>query len=157
MITLVAAISKNNCIGIKGRLPWKIPEDMKRIKEITLNKILIMGRKTWESIPEHNRPLPQRTNIVITRNETYELPKNVERYNSITDAIDAHKNEDIVSFGGEKIFQDMITYADVLEITHIDQTIDTCDAFFPIIEHTIWKEVWREDHNGFSFVRYEKI
>ncbi|OIO19323.1 MAG: hypothetical protein CO029_02140 [Candidatus Magasanikbacteria bacterium CG_4_9_14_0_2_um_filter_41_10] len=155
-ITLVAAISKNNCIGVKGDLPWHIPEDMKRMREITRKKVLIMGRNTWESIPPHRRPLPDRTNVVITRNESYEFPAGVERFSSIQEAVDAHKGKEIVSFGGEGVFKEMIAYADALEITHVDGEVKACDAFFPVIDLHIWKEVWREDHDGFSFVRYER-
>ena len=157
MITLVAAISKNNCIGVKGDLPWHIPEDMKRMREITRKKVLIMGRNTWESIPSHRRPLPDRTNVVITRNESYELTAGVERFSSIQEAVDAHKGEEIVSFGGEGVFKEMIEYADALEITHVEDSVDACDAYFPEIDLNVWKEVWREDHDGFSFVRYERI
>lgn len=156
-ITLVAAISKNNCIGKNGELPWNISEDLKRVKALTLGKVLIMGRNTWESIPEKYRPLPQRTNVVITRNDTYPLPKEVKKYASIQEALHAHDGEDIISFGGEGIFREMITYADTLEITHVDQTVDACDAYFPEVDMTVWKEVWREDHDGFSFVRYQRI
>jgi len=126
------------------------------MREITRNKVLIMGRNTWESIPPHRRPLPDRTNVVITRNESYELPAGAERFSSIQEAVDAHKGEEIVSFGGEGVFKEMIAYADALEITHVDQTVDACDSYFPEIDLGIWKEVWREDHDGFSFVRYER-
>ena len=155
-ISLVAAISKNNCIGKDNDLPWHIPEDMKRMRELTLNKVLIMGRNTWESIPENRRPLPKRTNVVITRNKDYKVPAGVETYQSIPDAIAAHQGEDIVSFGGTSIFEGMIGLADTLEITHVDQIVDG-DAFFPEIDPDVWKEVWREDHEGFSFVTYKKI
>ncbi|PIR03411.1 MAG: hypothetical protein COV60_00445 [Candidatus Magasanikbacteria bacterium CG11_big_fil_rev_8_21_14_0_20_43_7] len=157
MITLVAAISKNNCIGKNNNLPWHIPEDLKRVKQLTLGKVLIMGRNTWESIPEHYRPLKGRTNVVITRNGTYPLPDGVERYSSIEGALTAHEGEDIVSFGGEGIFRDMIGYTDTLEITHVDMIIETCDAFFPNIDMAVWKEVRREDHVGFSYVTYTRI
>ncbi len=157
MITLVAAISKNNCIGKDNDLPWDIPEDFKHMRKLTLGKVLIMGRKTWESIPEKHRPLPKRTNVVITRNKEYVLPEGVERYNSVPEAVAAHDGEEIIGFGGQRIFEEMILTADVLEITHVDQTVEACDAFFPTIDMNIWKEVWREDHEGFSFVRYVKV
>ncbi len=156
MITLVAAVSENNCIGKDGDLPWDIPADMKRMREITKHKVLIMGRKTWESIPEKRRPLPNRTNVVITRNADYSLPEGAHKFPSIEAALDAYKGKEIVSFGGTRVFADMIQYADALEITHVHQTVDACDAFFPVIDLTVWKEVWREDHEGFSFVRYER-
>jgi dihydrofolate reductase len=127
---------------------------MKRMREITKGKVLIMGRKTWESIPEHRRPLPNRVNVVITKNQDYPLPPGVERYDSITEAINAHLNEDIIGFGGQRVFEEMIKIADVLEITHVEKTIDNCHAFFPKIDPTIWRESKREDHKGFSFVTY---
>lgn len=154
MITLIAAISKNNCIGKGGELPWNIPEDMQRMRENTVGKVLIMGRKTWESIPEKRRPLPNRTNVVITREPKKNFPSDVEVYATVTEAIAAHKDEEIIGFGGQKIFEEMIAIADVLDITHIDQTIDACDAYFPAINPNVWKETWREDHEGFSFVTY---
>ncbi len=156
-ITLVAAISKNNCIGKNGELPWDIPEDLMRVKKLTVGKTLIMGRKTWESIPEKYRPLPKRTNVVITRNETYNLPDEVKKYASIEAALHAHDGEDIISFGGEGIFQEMICFANTLEITHVHQDIHACDAFFPDIDPAVWKETWREDHDDFSFVTYKRI
>jgi dihydrofolate reductase len=157
MITLIAAIGKNNCIGKNGDIPWDIPADMKRLRKITLGKVLIMGRKTWESIPEHRRPLPGRTNVVLTSNESYPLPEGVERYNSIEDALEAHKDEEIIGFGGQRIFAEMMPMADTLDITHVDMEIDACDAFFPAINLDVWKETWREDHEGFSFVIYKRI
>ncbi len=156
MITLVAAVSKNNCIGKNNGLPWDIPEDMKRMREITKHTVLIMGRKTWESIPEKRRPLPNRTNVVITRNAAYPLPEGAYRFPSIEAALKVFSGKHIVGFGGTRIFADMIQYADALEITHVDQEVEGCDAFFPVIDLAVWKEVWREDHDGFAFVRYEK-
>ncbi|HAZ28883.1 MAG TPA: hypothetical protein DCY48_03875 [Candidatus Magasanikbacteria bacterium] len=156
MITLVAAIAQNNCIGKNGEIPWHIPEDFKRMQEITKGKVLIMGRKTWESIPEKRRPLPERKNIVITRDVNYPLPPNVEHYATIEKALEAHPGEDIVGFGGQKIYEEMMPMADVLDITHVNQTIENGAAFFPAIDPAVWKESWREDHEGFSFVRYAR-
>ncbi len=156
-ITLVAAISRNNCIGKNGDLPWDITEDLKRVKKLTTGKTLVMGRKTWESIPEKYKPLPKRTNVVITRNDTYKLPDEVKKYASIEAALHAHDGEDIISFGGEGIFREMIAYADTLEITHVHTTVEDGDAFFPEIDMYIWKETWREDHDDFSFVTYTRI
>ncbi len=156
MITLVAAISKNNCIGKHGEIPWHIPEDFKRMQQITRGKVLIIGRKTWESIPEKRRPLPDRTNVVITRDKQYPLPAGVERYNTVQKAIARHTGEEIIGFGGQKIYEEMIAFADALDITHIDQIIDNCTAFFPPIDPSIWKESWREDHVGFRFAVYKR-
>lgn len=155
-ISLVAAISTNNCIGKNNTLPWDIPEDMKRVKKLTVGKNVIMGRNTWESIPEKYRPLPNRKNIIITGNPNYPVPEGVEVFETIQKAIDAHKNEDIVGFGGQQIFADMIDLADTLYITHVNQNITECQAFFPVINLNIWKEVEREDFAGFSFVTYRR-
>lgn len=156
-ITLVAAISKNNCIGKAGGIPWHIPEDWKRMQAVTTGKVLIMGRKTWESIPEKRRPLPNRTNVVITREPKENFPPGVEVYATVTEAIAAHKDEEIIGFGGQKIFEEMIKIADALDITHVDRMIDACDAYFPAIDPNVWEETWREDHEGFSFVTYKRV
>ena len=156
MITLIAAISKNNCIGKDNAIPWDIPEDMKRMREITKGKVLIMGRKTWESIPENRRPLPQRTNVVITGDKNYPLPAGAERFDSVTEAIAAHKNEEIVGFGGQRIFEEMIGIADVLDLTLVDQNIENCHAFFPVIDPNVWKVAEEKKHDGFAFVKYER-
>jgi len=156
-ISLVAAISQNSCIGKNGALPWDIPEDMKRVKELTVGRVVIMGRKTWESIPEKFRPLPKRTNVVITSQENYPLPDGVECFENVRHAIASHQGEDIVGFGGQRIFEDMIDLADTLEITHVHQTIDVCDAFFPPIDENVWQETARKDFNGFHFSTYSRI
>lgn len=155
MIALIAAISKNNCIGKDGKIPWNLPEDMKRVRELTTGKVIIMGRKTWESIPEKFRPLPNRTNAVITSHAQYKIPKGVEVYTTIQQAIDAHPQEDIFGFGGAGIYKEMINIADTLYLTHVDQEIPECNAFFPEIGPE-WKETERENHEGFSFVTYER-
>lgn len=156
MITLVAAISQNNCIGKDNDIPWDIPEDIARMRETTRGKVLIMGRKTWESIPKHRQPLPDRTNVVITEDKEYPFPKGVERYDSIQEALTQHEGEEIISFGGQRIFEEMMPIADALDITHVHQDISECHAYFPPIDPTIWKETWREDHDTYSFVTYTR-
>src|SRR3990167_8903662 len=113
-ITLIAAISKNNVIGTEGRLPWHIPEDMKHFKTLTMGKVVLMGRKTWESIPEKFRPLPGRTNVIITRQPDYPVPTGVQTFQSTDDAL---KN-DVMVIGGAEIYRQTIDRADRLEITY---------------------------------------
>ncbi|MBT4153192.1 MAG: dihydrofolate reductase [Candidatus Magasanikbacteria bacterium] len=156
MISLIVAMSENNCIGKDGGLPWHIKEDMARVKAFTTGKVLIMGRNTWESIPKKFRPLPNRTNIVITRNEAYDVPKGVEVYNSIEAAIEAHKNEEIVSFGGAGIYKAMLPIADKLEVTHVHKHVDG-DTFFPDVNWDEWKETARENFEDYSFASYERL
>jgi dihydrofolate reductase len=155
MITLIAAMSRNACIGKDGSLPWRIPEDMAHFKEITMGHPVLMGRKTWESIPEKFRPLPGRQNIVVTRQDTYTLPENVERASSVEEALLMHATEDIFVIGGAEVYRAAMDQADRLEITHVNQTVEG-DAFFPDIDAAIWTEAAREDHDGFSFVTYER-
>ena len=156
MLSLIAAIAENNCIGKNNSLPWHIPEDLKHFKEITSGKIVLMGRKTWESIPEKFRPLPKRTNIVITRQKDFSVPAGVEVYQEIEPALAAHPDEEIVVIGGAEIYRQTVDWADRLYITEVDQTVDG-DAFFPEIAPTLWKEVEREKYDGFSFVNYQRI
>lgn len=155
MISLVAAISENNCIGVNGAVPWYLPEDMARMKALTFGKVVIMGRKTWESIPHAFRPLPDRTNVVITRQENYPLPPGVERYHSVEAAMAAHAGEDTVSFGGTAIYAAMLPHADVLYITRVHRHIDG-DTFFPDVDWSAWKETGREAHNGYTFFTYTR-
>ena len=153
MLSLIAAISENNCIGKDNSLPWNIPEDMKHFKDITTGHIVLMGRNTWESIPEKFRPLPNRKNIVITRDIKYMVPKGVEVYSSIDEALEKYKKQDLFIIGGASIYKQTIEKADKLFITEVHQFVDG-DAFFPEIDKNVWQEVEREDHEGFSFVRY---
>lgn len=155
MITLIAGIAQNNCIGNNGTLPWHIPEDLKHFKELTTNKTVVMGRKTWESLPEKFRPLPNRKNVVITRQTDYAVPDGVLTFSSTEDVFAQLATEDIFIIGGAELYKQTIDHADALEMTHINQTVDG-DAFFPQINAETWREVSREDHDGYSFVRYEK-
>lgn len=155
MITSVAAISANGKIGNKGTIPWHIPEDMARYKQLTMGKVIIMGRKTWESIPEKYRPLPGRKNVVITRQPDYAIPEGVEVFGSLDDALKAHTQEDIIINGGGEIYRESMSIVDRLEITHIHRDIDG-DTSFPVIDPNIWKETNREDHDDYSFVTYDR-
>ena len=157
MITLFVAMSQNNCIGKNGEIPWHIPEDMNRLKTNTTGKVLIMGRKTWESIPEKYRPLSNRTNVVISRDSQYNVPEGVEVYSDIDAAVAAHKEEEIIGFGGQSVYEALMDTADLLDVCHVEKVVEDGTAFFPEIDMTIWKESWREDHDGFSFVQYKRV
>lgn len=155
MITLIAALAENNCIGQNGKLPWHIPEDLAHFKELTSGKIVLMGRKTWESLPEKFRPLPKRKNIIITRQEKYFVGEGVEVFGEIEEALKKYQNEEIFIIGGAEIYRQTLDFADMLEITHVHQKVDG-DAFFPEIQTNIWEEVKRLDFEQFSFVSYKK-
>jgi len=155
MITLVAAVARNGCIGKDGALPWRIPEDMQRYRRITMGKVVVMGRKTWESIPAKFRPLPGRTNVVVTRNPDYQLPDGVERSPSLEAALAVHAGAEVIVNGGGEIYARAMPRADALDITHVDRDVDG-DTFFPAIDPVVWRETWREDHDGFAFVTYRR-
>ncbi len=153
---LIAAIAKNGCIGKDGQIPWHISEDMKRFKELTMGHAVLMGRKTWESIPDRFRPLPGRTNIVITRQKNYPVSQGVEVFSNINEALQRHSQETIFVIGGAEVYRETMPRANCLYITLVDQTVDG-DVFFPKIDPQVWHEVEREDHNGFSFISYFRV
>ena len=156
MIALIAAVAKNGCIGKNNQLPWHLPEDLKRFKELTTGHTVLMGRKTWESIPDKFRPLPQRKNIVLTRQEHFQVPVDVEKYAMLDQALAKHQAEDIFVIGGAEIYQQAFAYANQLYITEVAQEVDG-DVFFPTIDKTMWKETSRETRDGFSFVTYKYL
>ncbi|MCR4279084.1 MAG: dihydrofolate reductase [bacterium] len=154
-INLIVAVSRNNVIGKNGELPWNLPEDLKRFRQRTTGHVVLMGRKTWESIPEKYRPLPKRKNIVITRDSAYALPNDVERFTSIDDALQAHQNEIIFIIGGGEIYRQTMEKSDKIFLTRVHTEIQG-DIFFPEIEPEQWKEIEREDHEDYSFITYAR-
>lgn len=154
-ICLVAAVAKNGCIGKNGDIPWKIPGEQLLFKEITLGKVVLMGRKTWESIPEKFRPLNGRKNIVVTRQSNYPLPGGVEHFTDIESALNAHKSEHICVIGGAEIYRATIDKADTLSITKISDEI-AGDTFFPTIDPTVWELVEQKAYPHFWFVTYRR-
>ena len=159
MITLgPVAIAKNGVIGKENDLPWYLPEDLKHFKTITDGGIVIMGRKTFESIITRlGKPLPNRINVVITSKPNLAVPEDVLVYSSLPEALEAKKGDGtIFLIGGYGIFKEGIEYADRALVTHIDIDYEG-DVFFPEIDWTKWQKISEEKHEGFSFVEYEKI
>lgn len=168
MISLIAAIGKNNELGKDNTLLWHLPADMKHFKEITTLHPVIMGRKTFESI---GKPLPNRRNIVITRNVNYkkDLPAEaggVELVYSLNEALDLFpdQNEEIFIIGGAELYRQTMPVADKLYITHIDVEDKDADAFFPEIIPIVWNEVSHIEHEidqknplNYTFSIYEKF
>lgn len=157
MITIIAAIAKNNALGKDNKLIWNLPEDLKRFKKVTSNHHIIMGRKTFESL---GKPLPNRTNIIITRNKKYKAEKCIV-VNSLEEAINASVEDDNpYILGGAEIYAQAIKIADKLDLTFVHHKFEA-DVFFPEIDSTIWKEKSRkyfvaDEKNKFdySFVTY---
>lgn len=146
MIILIAALARNGVIGIENRLPWHLPEDMKRFKRLTTGHPVIMGRSTFESL---TGPLPGRTNIVLTRNSRY-APAGAEVAGSLNDALRIAKRRaaaDIFVIGGSQIYALFLPRADKLELTVVDLE-PPGDAWFPKLEPTDWHEIESEARAG---------
>jgi dihydrofolate reductase len=156
-IYLVAAVAANGIIGKDGKLPWHLPEDLKRFKRVTMGHPVIMGRKTWESL---KGPLPGRENIVITRQAGYDA-RGAAVASSLGAALALCAGESVVCvIGGEQIFKDSLPIATHLDLTEIKQDFDG-DTRFPAYDRSQWREMQREAHTAasgmrFDFVLYER-
>lgn len=161
MITIIAAIAKNNALGKNNDLIWHLPADLKRFKKVTTGHHILMGRNTFESI---GRPLPNRTTIIITKNENY-VQEGCLIANSVEQAIEmAHEDDQIFIIGGAQVYEYAMKhdFADALDITLVHHEFDA-DVYFPEIDSSIWKRVEREDFIAdeknkfdYSFIRYKK-
>ncbi|MBI1283814.1 MAG: dihydrofolate reductase [Thiobacillus sp.] len=158
-VSVIAALARNRVIGIENRLPWRLPEDLAHFKALTLGHPILMGRKTFESL---GRPLPGRTNIVITRNPGYR-PEGCLVADSIPAAVALCKDADEVFFiGGAELYAQAIPLADRLYLTEVDTEAEG-DAWFPDYDRSAFQEISRESHAGekrdvlrFDFVVYER-
>ncbi|MFT7591430.1 MAG: dihydrofolate reductase [bacterium] len=153
-IHLIAAIAQNNAIGKDNQLLWHIKDDLQLFKRTTLNHVIIMGRKSYESI---GRPLPKRTNVVITRKIDYQ-PEGVVVFNSLNDAFDHFKEteDEVFVIGGGEIYRQSLDDAHVLHISHVDTSVEDADTFFPKVKWEEWKTTSEECYkasevNDFAF------
>ena len=159
-LTIIAAVSINNVIGNKNKLIWDLPNDLKRFKELTTGHSVIMGRKTFDSLPN---PLPNRDNIVITRNTDYSNP-DIKVCSSIEDAINLTKTDSQpFIIGGGEIYSQTINLVDKIELTRVYKEFDG-DAFFPEIPLDNFELINEERYNSnadnefdYSFLTYKKI
>jgi dihydrofolate reductase len=159
-VALVVAVAENGVIGVKGTLPWRLPEDLKRFKMLTLGKPVIMGRKTWDSLPK--KPLPGRSNIVVTRDPSFRAPGAVVAPSfdsALAEAMKEHPIE-IAIIGGEAIFAAALPLATRIHLTEVSAR-PAGDAFMPPIDSNVWRETAREgpyDAEGlaYSFVTLER-
>jgi dihydrofolate reductase len=164
IISLIAAVSKNYVIGKNNDLPWHLPDDMKYFMQTTKEHHVIMGRKNYESIPEKFRPLPNRTNIVVTRRKDFQAP-NCIVVNSLEKGLaqaELANQTELFIIGGSEIYKLGLPLADRLYLTEIEAVIEG-DTYFPEINKLEWKEVSRKHHEAdarhayaFDFVIYEK-
>jgi dihydrofolate reductase len=149
-VVLIVAVGTNRVIGRDNDLPWRIPEDLRRFKRLTLGHTLVMGRKTYESI---GRPLPGRTTIVVTRQPSWSAD-GVTVAHSLPEALKLAEGDVFVAGGGD-IYRQALPYADRLEITEVDQC-PPGDITFPPLDLASWQETSRDPHDGFTFVTYQR-
>lgn len=135
-IVLVAVVAADGGIGKDGDLLWHLPGDLKHFKALTMGAPVIMGRKTWESLPK--RPLPGRQNIVISRNSDY-VAEGADVVSSLEDAVASADGERVFVIGGGSIYAEAMNVADVLEITEVADEVGDADTFFPVIEPEDWR------------------
>jgi len=163
-LVLIAAVAENNVIGVNGELPWHYTEDLKRFKDLTMGHPVLMGRKTYESIPERYRPLAGRLNMVLSRlKDSFDDGSYV--CNSLELALDMLRDENphlqVIDYslafviGGAHVYERAMPYATRLEITHVHKSYEG-DVFFPEIDSRAWVEKTRVDKTEYSFVTYER-
>ena len=154
-VTLVAAVARNGVIGAGGGIPWHLPGEQRRFKELTLGHVLVMGRLTYESI---GRPLPGRTTVVVTRTAGWNAGDDgVLVAPGVPEAIAvaATVDEEVFVVGGSSVYEAALPLADKLELTWVDAEPEG-DARFPAVDWDAWREVAREEHEGWAAVTYER-
>ena len=162
---MIVAMAENRVIGINNNLPWYLPNDLKYFKQVTMGKPILMGRKTYESI---GKPLPGRTNIVITRNESWQA-NGVKVVHSLEDAfslassiVEIDGQDEMMVIGGDQIYQTSLPAIDRIYLTKVHAEVDG-DAYFPELDWSEWKEVAREDFKAegpnpydYSFIVFDR-
>lgn len=169
-ISMIAAMARNRVIGSKSRLPWYLPEDLKRFRILTTGHIIIMGRKTFEGLP---KVLPDRDHYVITRSPDYKAVNPMARDSEHVFVagtpdealqmirermarVGGKNDQEIFVIGGGEIFRQMLPVADRIYMTEIKDDAEG-DVFFPETDPSQWKEVSREVHDTFDFTVYDRI
>jgi dihydrofolate reductase len=160
MVSIIVAVSEDWGIGNDNELLWRIPEDLKRFKRLTTGNAIIMGKKTWESLPR--RPLPDRKNIVLTDIPGESIEGSVTAY-SIEDALGkCDKDKEIFIIGGGSIYRQFMAIADKLYITHVHKKA-MADVYFPEIDLNMWRIVMKEEFSAsgtigvpYTYIIYER-
>lgn len=161
MIAIIAAIDKNNALGFDNKLLFYLPDDLKRFKALTTGHTVVMGRKTFDSLPKG--ALPNRRNIVLSRSSKLVLP-GAEVYPSLEEALKhCEADEQVFIMGGASVYRQAMTLADKLFLTEIEAEAKQADVYFPTVDKTVWHETKRDARRAddrhpydFSFVDYER-
>ena len=164
IVSMIAAMSSNRVIGKDNDLPWHLPDDFHFFKQTTKDHFVVMGRKNFESLPANFRPLPHRTNIIITRKKDYKAEGTLV-VNSIEEALaiaNSADQKEVFIIGGGEIYKLGLAYADKIYLTEIDGKVSG-DTHFPEFDKKVWKETERKHHMAderhkfpFDFVTYQK-
>jgi dihydrofolate reductase len=160
VLALVVAHAANRVIGRDGELPWRLPSDMKRFRELTVGHAVVMGRCTFQSLPAAFSPLPERRNLVLSGNPSY-APEGVEVFAGLDTALEACGGGECFVIGGERAYREALPLAGRLYATEIDSEVEG-DAFFPEIDAGQWHRSERserlvEDGLGYTFNTYERF
>ena len=150
MITLVLAMAKNGVIGKRGAIPWRIADDLKRFKQLTMGKPVIMGRKTWDSLPK--KPLPGRDNIVVTRQKGWSAEGAIAMH-SLAEAL--ARDGDVSVIGGGEIYREALPRAGRIELTQVHRDFEG-DAYFAF-DKNAWREIAREQHQTPDGLAYSYV
>lgn len=145
MLSIIVAIAANNAIGIDNHLLYRLPNDLKRFKTLTTGHTVIMGRRTFESLPKG--ALPNRRNIVLSRTAQPSDFPGADLYPTIQEAL-ASCEGDVYIIGGASVYKEALPLSDRLCLTYVYDTPAEADTFFPPIDMTQWEEVWREEHEA---------
>ncbi|HSZ15390.1 MAG TPA: dihydrofolate reductase [Solirubrobacteraceae bacterium] len=158
MVAIVVARAGNGVIGRDGGLPWRLPSDMRRFRELTSGHTVVMGRRTFESIPDRYRPLPHRRNLVLSASPDWRAP-GAEVFADLAGALDACDGDCFV-IGGERTYREALPLADRVYATEVEGDFDG-DVFFPGLAPGEWRRVEQservvENEHGFTFCVYER-
>jgi dihydrofolate reductase len=157
-ISIVVAVADNNAIGAKGKLLWRLPKDMQYFKEVTWGHHVLMGRKTWDSIPPKFSPLPGRTNIIVTRQEGF-VCEGCLVVKSVEEGIELARNageQELMIIGGGEIYKQALPFTNKIYLTKVHHTFADADTFFPELDMEQWTAVngeWNmaDEKNEFDF------
>jgi dihydrofolate reductase len=158
-ISIIAAIGKNNELGKNNDLIWKLKGDLKFFKELTTNHVIVMGKKTFESLP---KMLPNRHHIVITSSNN--LNEEVEVFNNIESFLEKYKDykDEIFIIGGASIYKSFLEYSNKLYLTKIDEEDENADVYFPLFDENLWSkeyisEIKEENNIKYRHVLYRRL
>lgn len=145
LISFVVAVDRNCLIGNLGKIPWHLPDDLKHFRQVTMGKPVLMGRITYESIPDRFRPLPGRSNIVLTHQEGYDAP-GCRVVHSLVEAVAASAGQpELMVIGGAQLYEQLLPQASRIYLTLVDGVF-AGDVFFPALDKAQWREISRQEH-----------